>query len=82
MYNQYFKAIMASFYILKHTFAVTSIGLSINRPTKLGREKSPADGYCQCKKEMDDHILASQQIFEKVPHSYTPRKRVSIIFKN
>jgi hypothetical protein len=43
--------------------------LSINRPTKRGKEKSPSDGHCQCKKEMDDHLLACQQIFEKVPHS-------------
>jgi hypothetical protein len=32
--------------------------LSINRPTKRGKEKSPSDGYCQCEKEMDDHLLA------------------------
>jgi hypothetical protein len=42
--------------------------LSINRPTKRGKEKSPFDGYRQCKKEMDDHLLACQQIFEKVPN--------------
>jgi hypothetical protein len=28
----------------------------INRPTKRGKEKS--DGHCQCKKEMDDQLLA------------------------
>jgi hypothetical protein len=33
--------------------------LSINRPTKRRKEKSPSDGQCQCEKEMDDH-----QIFE------------------
>jgi hypothetical protein len=32
--------------------------LSINRPTKREKEKSPSDGHCQCKKEMDDHLLA------------------------
>jgi hypothetical protein len=30
--------------------------LSINRPTKRGKEKSPSDGHCQCEKEMDDHL--------------------------
>jgi hypothetical protein len=35
--------------------------LSINRPTKCGKEKSPSDGHCQCEKEMDDHLLACQQ---------------------
>jgi hypothetical protein len=42
----------------------------MNRPTKRGKEKSPSDGHCQCKKEMPD-LLARQQIFEKVPHSDT-----------
>jgi hypothetical protein len=32
--------------------------LSINRPTKLGKEKSSSDGHCQCQKEMDDPLLA------------------------
>jgi hypothetical protein len=45
--------------------------LSINRSTKRGKEKSPSDGHCQCEKEMDDYLLACQQIFEKVPHSAT-----------
>jgi hypothetical protein len=27
--------------------------LSINRPTKRGKEKSPSNGHCQCEKEMD-----------------------------
>jgi hypothetical protein len=35
--------------------------LSINIPTKRGKEKSPSDGHCQCQKEMDDHLLACQQ---------------------
>jgi hypothetical protein len=46
--------------------------LSINRPTKRGREKSPSDGHCQCEKEMDDHLLACQQILEIEPCSDTP----------
>jgi hypothetical protein len=29
--------------------------LSINGLTKRGKEKSPSDGHCQYKKEMDDH---------------------------
>jgi hypothetical protein len=45
--------------------------LSINRPTKRGKEKFPLDGHCQCEKEMDDHILAYQHFFKKVPHSDT-----------
>jgi hypothetical protein len=45
--------------------------LSINRPTKRGKEKSPSDGYCQCEKEMDDHLLAGQKILEIEPHSDT-----------
>jgi hypothetical protein len=43
--------------------------LSINRPAKRGKEKSPSDGHCRCQKEMDDHLLACQQILEKEPHS-------------
>jgi hypothetical protein len=38
------------------------------------KEKSPFDGYCQWKKEMDDHLLAWQQNFEKMPHSDTLAK--------
>jgi hypothetical protein len=45
---------------------------SINRPTKRGKEKSQSDGHYQCEKEMDDHLLACQQIFEKEPRSDTP----------
>jgi hypothetical protein len=37
--------------------------------TKRGKEKSLSDGHCQCEKEMDDHLLAYQQIFEREPHS-------------
>jgi hypothetical protein len=32
--------------------------LSINRPTKRGKEKSPSNGHCQCEKEMEEHLLA------------------------
>jgi hypothetical protein len=40
-------------------------------------------GHCQCKKEMDDHLLASQQIFEKVPRSDTlAKERVSFLKVN
>jgi hypothetical protein len=45
--------------------------LSINRPTKRGKEKSPSDGHCQCEKDVDDHLMACQQILEKEPHSDT-----------
>jgi hypothetical protein len=40
---------------------------SINRPTNRGKEKAPSDGHCQCEKEMDDHLMACQQIFEIEP---------------
>jgi hypothetical protein len=56
-------------------FSTSDIGynrLSINRPTKRGKEKSPSDGRCQCEKEMDDYLLACQQILEREPHSDTP----------
>jgi hypothetical protein len=43
--------------------------LSINRPTKRGKEKSPSGGHCQWQKEMDDHLLACQQILEREPRS-------------
>jgi hypothetical protein len=39
--------------------------LSINRSTKRGKGKSPSDGHCSCEKEMDDHLLACQQILER-----------------
>jgi hypothetical protein len=44
--------------------------LSINTPTKRGKEQSSSDGHCQCEKEMDDNSLACQRI-EKVPQSDT-----------
>jgi hypothetical protein len=37
-----------------------ALKLSINRPTKRGKEKSPSNGHCQCEKEMEDHLLACQ----------------------
>jgi hypothetical protein len=43
--------------------------LIINRQTKRGREKSPSGGHCQSEKEMDDHLLACQQILEIEPRS-------------
>jgi hypothetical protein len=54
---------------------------SIKRLTKRGKENSPSDRYCQCKKEMDDHLPAYQKFFEKVPHSGTTCYRASIIFE-
>jgi hypothetical protein len=35
--------------------------LSINRPTKRGKEKSPTR---QCEKKIDDHLVACPQLFE------------------
>jgi hypothetical protein len=55
--------------------------LSINGPTKRGKEKSPSDGHCQCEKEIDDHLLARQQILEREPHSVSTHRAI-IIFKN
>jgi hypothetical protein len=55
--------------------------LSINRPTKRGKEKSLSDGHCQCKKEMDDHLLSCQKIVEKVPHSDTLTKQRASFLK-
>jgi hypothetical protein len=34
--------------------------LSIYRPTKRGKERSPSNGHCQCEKERDDHLLPCQ----------------------
>jgi hypothetical protein len=60
-------------------FFIKSIGfhylnhwLSIIRPKKRGKEKSPSDRHYQCQKEMDDYLLACQQILEREPHSDTP----------
>jgi hypothetical protein len=47
--------------------------LSINKPTKRRKEKSPSDGHCQCQKEIDGHLLACPQILDKEPRSDTPR---------
>jgi hypothetical protein len=52
--------------------------LSINRPTKRGKERS--DGQCQFEKEMDDHLLQCQQILERHPHSERlAKKRASFL---
>jgi hypothetical protein len=48
-------------WILVRRFDVTcSHRLSINRPTKRGKENSRSDGHCQCEKEMEDFLLACQ----------------------
>jgi hypothetical protein len=52
-------------------YLITNHRLSINIPTKRGKEESPSDGHCQCEKEMDYHLLACQQILEREPHSDT-----------
>jgi hypothetical protein len=39
--------------------------LSINRPTKRGKENSPSDGHGQCEKKMDDHLLACQSLLKE-----------------
>jgi hypothetical protein len=46
--------------------------LSINILTKRGKEKSPFDGQCQCVNEIDNHLLACQQILEREPRSDVP----------
>jgi hypothetical protein len=55
--------------------------LSINRPTKRGKEKSASDGHSQCEKEMNDHLLACQQIFEIEPHGDQPAKERASFLK-
>jgi hypothetical protein len=53
--------------------------LSINRPTKRGKEKCPSDGHCQCEKEIDNHsdnkliiiIIGMSTNPEREPHSDT-----------
>jgi hypothetical protein len=42
---------------------------------------SPSDGHCQCEKEMDEHLLVSQQILEREPHSVTRAKERASFFK-
>jgi hypothetical protein len=42
--------------------------LSINRPTKRGKEKSPSDGHCQCERD-GRPITDVSIIFEREPHS-------------
>jgi hypothetical protein len=56
-------------------------GLAIRALGVLSR-KSPSDGHYQSEKEMDDHLLACQQILEREPHSDTPYYKVSIILEN
>jgi hypothetical protein len=51
---------------------VLSIDINTSRSTKRGKEKSPSDGHCQCEKEIDDHLVACQQIFERQSRSGTP----------
>jgi hypothetical protein len=46
--------------------------LSMNRPIKRGKKKSPSDGHCHCEKEIDDHLVPCQQILEREPRSDTP----------
>jgi hypothetical protein len=49
-----------------------------------GKEKSPSDGQCQCPKEMDDHLLVCQHIFEREPHSdqIAAKERAKILNMN
>jgi hypothetical protein len=44
--------------------------LSINRPTKHGKENSLSDGHCECQKEMNDQLVTGVLIiFDSEPHS-------------
>jgi hypothetical protein len=52
--------------------------LSINKPTKRGKENSPSEGHCQCEKEMDD-LLACQQ-FLKESYEATHRANERALF--
>jgi hypothetical protein len=47
--------------ISNQTITYLNHRLSIDRPTIRLKEKSPSDGHCQCRKEMDDHLLACLQ---------------------
>jgi hypothetical protein len=53
----------------------------INRPTKRGKEKSPSDGHCRCKKEMNDHLLAFQQFLTE-SHIVTRQASERVSFLN
>jgi hypothetical protein len=54
--------------------------LSINKPTKRGKEKSPSDGHCQCQKDMDDHLLTCQQFLTESHIVARLAGKASIIF--
>jgi hypothetical protein len=58
--NTYIGIVVGKVHVLKKLFLLIHLHhrLSIHRPTKLGKEKSPSDGKCE--KEMDDHLLAYQ----------------------
>jgi hypothetical protein len=60
---------MAKFYFLM----ILDHRLSISGPKKRGKGKSSSNGHYQCEKEMDNHLLACQQIFEREPRRDTPR---------
>jgi hypothetical protein len=45
---------------VRYVYVCYTHRLSINRPIKCGKEKSPSDGHCHCEKEMDDHLVACQ----------------------
>jgi hypothetical protein len=47
-------------YTSQRTLHCCNHRLSINRPTKRGKENSRSDGHYQCEKEMEDHLLACQ----------------------
>jgi hypothetical protein len=47
-------------YDLSRSRHYTTHRLSINRPTKRGKENSRSDGHRQCEKEMEDYCLACQ----------------------
>jgi hypothetical protein len=56
-FGQYFLGAFSFTYLFRIS---SSHRLSINRPTKRGKENSRSDGHCQCEKEMEDHLLACQ----------------------
>jgi hypothetical protein len=56
--------------------------LSINRPKKRGKEKSPSDGHCQCQKEIDDHLACQQFLTESHKVTHLGNERPSFLDMN
>jgi hypothetical protein len=55
--------------VSKNIVAGRGAGINVNEQAvkKRGKENSRSDGDCQCEKEMEQHLLACQLIFEIEP---------------